>query len=283
MRAGSTRSPPQRLQSLPTSTTDRSPSLRGSHHSKVPIIPTQPLNTLLPVVHHGVGPHPQPFYLTQAVVLRTGDDRPPWRKVNHKAELRLLELWDSSAGLKEKVLNELIKDSIHENINSICSGYLVSATTRIKKDRQLLMWVHENIVEPTVYDEVEQSVYEELWDTARMLTESEIKPYASAFEDRAVDETFLTFLRDHHRNKPTLDQGKSIIGRKWGEVVYHLHQIVSKASLLENYAIRKLQEQFISQIATQVLFQEGIKYMEEEMKEVDEGERIQKPPRNIVA
>ena len=34
------------------------------------------------------------------------------------------------------------------------------------------------VVEPTVYDEVEQGVYEELWDTARMLTESEIKPYA---------------------------------------------------------------------------------------------------------
>ena len=33
-------------------------------------------------------------------------------------------------------------------------------------------------VEPTVYDEVEKCVYEELWDTARMLTETEIKPYA---------------------------------------------------------------------------------------------------------
>ena len=34
------------------------------------------------------------------------------------------------------------------------------------------------ILEPTVRDECEVCIYEELWDTARMLTESEAKPYA---------------------------------------------------------------------------------------------------------
>ena len=50
---------------------------------------------------------------------------------------------------------------------------------------------------------------------------------------------------------------------------------------MENYAIRRLQEQFIMQIAAQVLFEEGVKYMEQEMEEIDQRERIENPPREI--
>ena len=39
---------------------------------------------------------------------------------------------------------------------------------------------------------------------------------------------------------------------------------------MENYAIRRLQEQFITQVAAQVLFEEGVKYMEQEMDEIGE-------------
>ena len=52
-------------------------------------------------------------------------------------------------------------------------------------------------------------------------------------------------------------------------------------SLMENYAIRRLQEKFIMQIAAQVLFEEGVKYMEQEMEEIDQRERIENPPREI--
>ena len=45
---------------------------------------------------------------------------------------------------------------------------------------------------------------------------------------------------------------------------------VSVCSLMENYAIRRLQEQFITQVAAQVLFEEGVKYMEQEMDEIGE-------------
>ena len=52
-------------------------------------------------------------------------------------------------------------------------------------------------------------------------------------------------------------------------------------SLFENYAIRKLQEQLITQLSAQVLFLEGIQYMEQEMRELDESERVEKPPRSL--
>ena len=32
----------------------------------------------------------------------------------------------------------------------------------------------------------------------------------------------------------------------------------------------------------QVLFEEGVRYMEEEMKEVDEKERVENPPRKVM-
>ena len=60
-----------------------------------------------------------------------------------------------------------------------------------------------------------------------------------------------------------------------------LYSMVDNHSLMENYAIRRLQEKFIMQIAAQVLFEEGVKYMEQEMEEIDQRERIENPPREI--
>ena len=53
-------------------------------------------------------------------------------------------------------------------------------------------------------------------------------------------------------------------------------------SLYENYAIRRLQEQFILNVAAEVMFTEAVKYMEQEMEEVDQQERIDNPPREII-
>ena len=158
-----------------------------------------------------------------------------------------------------------------------------------------------------MWDQAELSLYEELWDAARTLTESEAKPLAKIYKDKEVEGTFIHFLKDHHRcvcrlafsrskkiyfRKPlTLDEGKSIYSHQWGEILFHLNKIVSRArflgclvlkrasrfltistspfsSLMENYAIRRLQEQFITQVAAQVLFEEGVKYMEQEMDEI---------------
>ena len=49
---------------------------------------------------------------------------------------------------------------------------------------------------------------------------------------------------------------------------------VNLSSLMENYAIRRLQEQFITQVAAQVLFEEGVKYMEQEMDEIGGGQKL---------
>ena len=65
-------------------------------------------------------------------------------------------------------------------------------------------------------------------------------------------------------------------------MLYQLNKIIKKASLYENYAIRRLQEQFILNIAAEVMMSETVKYMEQEVEEVDQQERIDNPPREIL-
>ena len=50
-----------------------------------------------------------------------------------------------------------------------------------------------------VWEQAELSLYEELWDAARTLTESEGKPLAKIYKDKEVQGTFIHFLKDHHR------------------------------------------------------------------------------------
>jgi len=210
-----------------------------------------------------------------------GEERPPWEAVTKQAERKLLDYFNSNPKFQSRFLTSLVGDCLYETITGLCSGYLVAASAREKKDRMLLAWIQEEVIEPTVFDESELSIYEELWDNARMITDKEIEPLAKTYEESSVDESFIHFLKDHHRKPLTLDEGKSIYSHRWGEVLYHLNKIISRASLMENYAIRRLQEKFIMQIAAQVLFEEGVKYMEQEMEEIDQRERIENPPREI--
>ena len=123
----------------------------------------------------------------------------------------------------------------------MCSSYLVAATAKKKQDAQLLIWLQEEVVEPTVFDEVrkvfgislesllyflefkwsvfgrsfeslvkvkflecvmndlllqaELGVYEELWDSARLLTEAEAKPLERMFGDKTPEDSLVHFLK----------------------------------------------------------------------------------------
>ena len=45
-------------------------------------------------------------------------------------------------------------------------------------DQELVSWLQENVIGPVVFDQVELSAYQELWDQARTITESQKKPLA---------------------------------------------------------------------------------------------------------
>ena len=56
-------------------------------------------------------------------------------------------------------------------------------------------------------------------------------------------------------------------------------QLHLSCSLQDNYAMIKLRESIISQIALNTLFATCIDYMEEEMEKIDQTEKIKCPPR----
>ena len=210
----STRSPPQRLESLASGRKDRSASVRGQHYNKVPGISQQPLNTLLPVCRDDT-PHCRPYFLTKPLQLSLDHTQfPPWTAVTKQNERKLFEFWSENTKFQARFLTDLFSDTLHEPVYTICSSYLVSATAKVKQDRELLTWLQETVIEPTVFDEAELSVYEELWDSARMLTEAESKSLARQYEDKIPDQSFVHFLKDHHRAALSLDEGKSIFSHK---------------------------------------------------------------------
>ena len=116
------------------------------------------------------------------------------------------------------------------------------------------------------------------------------------YQSKKEDSSFMHFLKDHRRQPPSLDEGKSILHRSWGEILYHLHNVIKKAryniipkskdiklfhSLSDNYAVHRLKETIVKQIAVKVLFEETTKLVEKEMKDMDRRKRIDNPPKQI--
>ena len=65
----------------------RAPSLRGHHHSKIPDINNQPLNTLLPETRDNIQ-HVRPYYLTQFIKISLAEIYlPPWSAVTKQVKM----------------------------------------------------------------------------------------------------------------------------------------------------------------------------------------------------
>ena len=71
----------------------------------------------------------------------------------------------------------MLKDCLYEQITGICAGILAVSKTNTA-DQELVSWLQENVIGPVVFDQVEISAYQELWDQARTITESQKKPLA---------------------------------------------------------------------------------------------------------
>ena len=63
-----------------------------------------------------------------------------------QAERKLLDYFCSSQKFQSVFLDSLISDCLYETVQGICSGYLVAASAREKKDRILLAWIQEEVI-----------------------------------------------------------------------------------------------------------------------------------------
>ena len=122
----------------------RSPGLRGKHHTKIPKISTQPLNTLLPFTRDKVlsriyvgelkinsvyyplnqVPSCTPFYLSSDQNLDISGDV-PWL-IQEKI---LLNHWLSSESFQSNYLQSLLGDFLSIEVTSLCSEFLTISRT----------------------------------------------------------------------------------------------------------------------------------------------------------
>lgn len=61
----------------------------------------------------------------------------------------------------------------------------------------------------------------------------------------------MKVLRDNYTRPINPRDGQTVVGREYGELLYHLNRLMQRGSLMENYAIKKLQEQIITQVSFQ--------------------------------
>ena len=70
----------------------------------------------------------------------------------------------------------------------------------------------------------------------------------------------LSILRDNYTEPLNSHSGASVVNKKWSELLYHTNRYMQRGSLMENYAIRKLQEQIICQVFLDLFSKKEIKF-----------------------
>ena len=112
------------------------------------------------------------------------------------------------------------------------------------------------MVTDSVYTAVENIIWEALWDQARKLKKRQIEDLEKHFlgftdsTGSKVDSHMLNILRENYMEPLNAHNGQSLVNKKWAELLYHTNRYMQRGSLMDNYAIRKLQEQIICQVHT---------------------------------
>lgn len=130
---------------------------------------------------------------------------------------------------------------------------------RAKNDKEAFLhaWLEDQVVTDTVYAATEDIVWEALWDQARKLKprqldelERILSKNSKKSSKNGVDSHMLSVLRESYSRPLNAQTGASVTNKKWSELLYHTNRYMQRGSLMENYAIRKLQEQIICQVGT---------------------------------
>eukprot|EP00093_Oithona_nana_P010159 10159.XXX_239685_238314_1 [CDS] Oithona nana genome sequencing. len=282
-----------------------SASLRGKYHNKVPEIAAQPLNTLLPIFpddNSSCTTHPEPYYITQNVVLKVPDSEvPPWISYGGggRNNADISSVWNTEEKFRQNILEELIKDCLHMEVAGIVSSTLVENKARNREEASIHAWLEDHVVTDSVYIATENIVWEALWNEARKLKKRQIEDLekhflgfttadsssgaaAAASSTSKVDSHMLNILRENYKQPLNTHNGQSLVNKKWAELLYHTNRYMQRGSLMDNYAIRKLQEQIICQIAAKVVLDESIKCVEQELASIDVEEHMERPPRTVM-
>lgn len=223
--------------------------------------------------------HPKPFYVSPPIVLELEDKRQPWAEVGRGAELGLKDVWHKKEEFREAYVDEFLKDALYQEVHGICSAAATEGLARHESEKQLFAWLEENVITDEAMRLTEELAWECLWDNSRKLKKEEVKELEGLYKKKEPDPGMLSTLRNNYTTPMSAETGQSLLNYSYGELLYHSYRLMQRGSLMENYAIRKLQEQIITRVAAKVILDEAMKFMEEEMATLHEEERVDSPPR----
>ena len=110
-----------------------------------------------------------------------------------------------------------------------------------------MAWLENHVVTDVAYDMTEAMVWECLWDESRKLTKDEMEELDKEFGKKEEDASVMKVLRKNYTKPLSPEGGQPLLQNQWNQLVYYLNKLMQRGSLVENYAIKKMQEQIITQ------------------------------------
>jgi len=159
---------------------------------------------------------------------------------------------------------------------------------RSQEEAQCLSYLDDHVITDEVYKICEELIWETLWDDARKVGKQKTRDLEDAYCEKEADPSVLKVLRDNYtRPVRPHPEGNTLLYCNYGELLYHLNRcliggnvppfhapvfrLMQRGSLMENYAIKKLQEQIITQVGNPFKARRQIRVSGNEKGESDAG------------
>lgn len=257
--------------------------LRGANYSKIEDKRKKEGKvTFLPVLD-GNEDHPMPYYATPEVILPAPAEV-PWIADEKKKIKAQIERFSRDSRLQNALLNEVIGDTIQEEITATASIVLEESKYEEETDRNIVGLIEEVFVMPEVQFQVYLNVWSLLYDMGRSLPHKEYLALKEKEDElvleKVAQEALVAHVLEGEDWADDLTEEKILSEISWDKLIYNYHKNLQENGLANNVALKDLQEKLITQAAGAELVKDGLlELLEGDLTTHDEWEKMMKPPR----
>nr|XP_045604924.1 uncharacterized protein LOC123762456 [Procambarus clarkii] len=236
---------------------------------------------LLPVLEDE--DHPLPYYCSGDVVLPALAEV-PWKEDEKRKAKARVETFVNDSNLQTALLDDLVDDTIQEEIVAVASTVIEESKYEKETDRTVAGLVEEGLVMPEVQRLVYLGVWSLLFEIGRSLPQEQYlelkKEEDRLVLDRVAREALLSQMLEGEQWAENLKEEKMLSEVPWDVLVFHYHRQLQENALSNNVALRMLQERLVMQAAREEVFNNCLlDVLEEQLTHTDENEKLSTPPR----
>ncbi|XP_068241422.1 uncharacterized protein [Palaemon carinicauda] len=262
------------------------PDLRGINYSKIKEKNRTSAASIekvkfLPVFDNGEE-HPMPYYITGEITFPALAEV-PWMADEKRKMKAQAERFSRDTRLQTALLDEIIGDTIHEEIAAVASITLEQSKYEEEEDISSAGVVEEFFVMPELKFQVYLTVWSLLYDTGRGLSQEEFLKLKEREDELILEPVAKKALLDHVLEgadwADDLKEERLLSEISWDKLVYNYHKNQQENALSKNTAMQVLQERLVMQAAGTELAEELLSLLEEDHIKLDEMEKLTTPPR----